>query len=113
MEIKNARINGVTIGLDDRERLSACVTFESYNNSFYNCEFLTPVVVDNKRLVKLMKLTSVLDIEDLNRKVVRIVVEEKTFYGFGDPVLDLYIPCFGKSIDTVTEKEFKELLKTV
>lgn len=111
MEITNARIKNVTVGLDDRDRLSARMTFECKHDC---CDwgFILTNPTDAQRLVKLMNYTGVYDVKNLNGKVVRVVNHDCFFRGFGDPIEDKFIPAFGEELKEVTEAQFEELLKT-
>lgn len=111
MEIINARIKNVTVGLDDRDRLSAMMTLESRHNC---CDwgFILTNPTDAQRLVKLMKYTGVRDVEDLSGKTIRVVKHDCCFRGFGDIIEDKFIPAFGEELKEVTEAQFEELLKT-
>ena len=110
MQINNARITNVTVGLDDRERLSARMTFESELGC---CDwgFILTNPVDSQRLVKLMNYTGVYDVKNLNGKIVRVVNHECFFRGFGEPIEDKFIPAFGEELKEVTETQFEEILK--
>lgn len=111
MKLNNARIEDVTVGLDDLNRLSVRMTFESQSVCF-NWEFILNNPTDVQRLVKLMNYTDVYDFENLNGKIVRTVMHSYAFRGFGDPIEDKFIPVFGEKLKEVTEAQFEELLKT-
>lgn len=111
MEITNARIKNVTVGLDDRDWLSARVTFE-WKHGCCDRGFILTNPTDAQRLVKLMNYTGVYDVKNLNGKVVRAVNHDFSFRGFGDPIEDKFIPAFGEELKEVTEAQFEELLKT-
>ena len=70
MKVNNAKIKNVTVGLDDRDRLSARMTFESQLGC---CDwgFILTNPTDAQRLVKLMNYTGVYDVKNLNGKIVR------------------------------------------
>lgn len=110
MEVNNARIKNVTVGLDDMDRLSARMNFESQHGCC-NWEFILNYPTDAERLVKLMNYTGVDDVKNLNGKIVRVVIHGFSFRGFGDPIEDKFIPAFGEEFKEVTEAQFEELLK--
>ena len=111
MEVNNARIKNVTVGLDDRDRLSARMTFESQHGC---CDvgFILTNPTDAQRLVKLMNYTGVYEVKNLNGKIGRVVNHDCSFRGFGEPIEDKFIPAFGEEFKEVTEAQFEELLKT-
>ena len=111
MKVNNAKIKNVTVGLDDRDRLSARMTFESQLGC---CDwgFILTNPTDAQRLVKLMNYTGVYDVKNLNGKIVRTVMHDCFFRGFGDHIEDKFIPAFGEELKEVTEAQFEELLKT-
>lgn len=111
MRITNSRIKNVTVGLDDRDRLSARMTFEGQRGS---CEwiFILANPKDVERLVNLMNYARVNEVEELDGKIVRIVDCDGLFRGFGDPIEDKFIPVFGEELKEVTEAQFEEMLKT-
>lgn len=111
MEITNARIKNVTVGLDDRDRLSARMTFEGQHGC---CDwgFILTNPVDAQRLMKLMSYTGTYEVKNLNGKIVRKIDHDNFFRGFGDPIEDKFVPAFGEELKEVTEAQFEELLKT-
>lgn len=110
MQVNNARIINVTVGLDDRDNLSARMTFE-FQHGCCDWGFGLTDPIDSQRLVKLMNYTGVYDVEKLNNKIVRVVNYERFFRGFGDPIEDKFVPAFGEEFKEVTETQFEEMLK--
>jgi len=110
MEVNNARITNLTIGLDDRDRLSARMTFECH---FGACDwaFILTNPKDAERMVKLMNYTGVHKVEALNGKIVRIVIHGSCFRGFGDPIEDKFVPALGEEFKEVTVEQFEVMLK--
>ena len=111
MEIKNAKIKNVTVGLDDRDMLSARMTFESQLNCC-DWRFILTDPIDSQRLMKLMSYTNVYEVNNLDGKIIRIVKEDSLFRGFGDPIEDKFVLAFGEKIKEVTKEQLNELLKT-
>ena len=113
MEVNNAKVRNVTVGLDDLDRLSARMTFQSQLGC---CDygFILTNQTDAQRLVKLMNYTGVYDVKNLNGEIVRTVSYDNDCFprGFGDPIEDKFIPAFGEELKEVTEAQFEELLKT-
>ena len=111
MEVNNAIIKNVTVGLDDRDRLSARMTFEGQHGC---CDwgFILTNPADAQRLVMLMNYTDTYDVKNLNGKIVRKVDHDCFFRGFGHPIEDKFVPAFGEEVKELTEAQFSELLKT-
>lgn len=109
MEVKNARIKNVKVGLDDRDRLSVRMTFEGG----WACDwgFIITNPIDSQRLVKLMDYAGTCDVLKLSGKIVRMVTHDCFFRGFGDPIEDKFVPAFGEELQEITEEEFNKLLK--
>ena len=108
MEVNNARIKNVTIGLDDRDRLSARMTFE-YQFGCCDWGFLLTNPRDSQQLAKLMGYTGTYDAMKLNGKIVRIVFHGMYLRGFGDPIEDKFISFEDEEFKEVTEEHFVEL----
>ncbi|MBE5819490.1 MAG: hypothetical protein E7310_01480 [Clostridiales bacterium] len=111
MEIINARIKNVTVGLDDRDRLAANMTFECPHGSC-SWGFILTNPTDSQRLLKLLQYTGANEVNNLNGKIVRAINHDCCFAGFGDPIKDEFVPTFGEELKEVTEVQFKELLET-
>ena len=111
MEITNARIKNVTVGLDNRDRLSASMTFEG-PNFCRNCCFILTDPTDVQRLVKLMLYTGTSEVQELNGKIIRRIDKNNFLRGFGDPIANKFIPIFGDELKELTESQFEELLNT-
>lgn len=109
MEVMNARIENVTVGLDDRDRLSVRMCF----NGGWGCEwgFILTNPIDSQRLIKLMEYTRTSDVLKLNGKIVRMVTHDCFFRGFGDPISNKFVPAFGEELQEITEEDFKKLLE--
>ncbi len=111
MEIINVKISDVTVGLDDRERLSVRMTF-SGRSACTEWGFLLIDPVDVQRLTKLMSYVGVRKVESLNEKIIRIVNHKRFLQGFGDPVEDKFVLTCGEKLQELTEAELEELMKT-
>ncbi len=113
MEIKNARIENVTVGLDDRNRLSAKITFEGNQGQSSWCHFVLTKTVEAQHLRKLMLYTGAYKIDDLNGKIVRKVEHEHCLCGFGDPIEDKFIWLEDEELKELTESQIVELLSKI
>lgn len=111
MEINNARIKNVTVGLDDRDRLSARMTFE-WQHGCCDWGFILTNPVDAQRLVMLMNYTGTYNVGTLNGQIIRKVEDDGLFRGFGHIIEDKFVPAFGEEVKEVTEAQFSEMLKT-
>lgn len=111
MKINNARIKNVTVGLDDRDRLSVRMTFESQCGCC-DWSFILTNSADAQRLVILMNYTSTYNVEELDGQIVRMVEYDSFFRGFGHPIEDKFVPAFGEEVKEVTEAQLSEILKT-
>lgn len=110
MEITNARIKNVTVGFDDRNRLSARITFEGYHVSC-DWSFILTNPIDVQRLTKLMNYTGSYEVDDLNDKIIRKVVSENFLCGFGHPIEDKFVPTLTEEFKEINESNFEKLLK--
>lgn len=110
MKVYNARIEEVTVGLDEYNHLSAMFKFKSQHGS-WKFGFILTDLIDAQRLVRLMKYTGVYNVLDLEGKIIRTVLDNNLFRGFGDPIEDKFIPVCMDELKEVTEKEFEEILK--
>lgn len=115
MEIVNARINNVTVVLDNQYGLSAKMSFECCFGSTKVVFMLTkPTKI--QQLEKLMNYADVNDVNDLNGKIVRLVIDCRTIRGYGDPIEDKFIPdmpWLGEELkEEVTEAQLEELRKS-
>lgn len=113
MQINNARIRNVTVGLDDRNRLSAKITFEGHQGQSNWLYFVLTKSVDAQRLRKLMLYTGAYKIDDLNGKIVRKVEHEHCLCGFGDPIEDKFIWLEDEELKELTENQIVELLSKI
>lgn len=111
MQINNARIRNVTVGLDDRNRLSAKITFEGHQGQSNWLYFVLTKSVDAQRLRKIMLYTGAYEIDDLNGKIIRKVDHDYCLCGFGDPIEDKFISFLDEEFREITESQFAELLK--
>ena len=111
MEIQNAIIKNVTVGLDDRDRLSAMISFES-QGKLCTQGFILTNPNDTERLIKIMSYTGSSKVEQFKGKIVRVVNHDFSFQGFGNPIEDKFVPIFGDKLNEITEDQFEELLKT-
>lgn len=109
MKIMNAKIEKVTVGMDDRDQLSARITFAGRCLSYFWVFVLTNPI-DSQRLIKLLEYTETNDLQKLNGKIVRIVDHGCFFRGFGDPIEDKFVPTFGEELQEVSEEGFNKLL---
>ena len=112
MKIHNARIKNVTVGFDDRDRLSARMTFEGQHGCF-EWRFILTYNTDVQRLIKLMNYARVHAVENLNGKIIRTVIYDRIFCAFGDPIEDKFVLAFDEELKEITEAQLaEELLKT-
>lgn len=109
MEIANARITNVKVGFDDRDRLSARMTFESQHGC---CDwgFILSNPVDVQRLSTLMNYTDTYDVKNLNGKIIRKVDSDCFLRGFGHPIEDKFVPVSTKEFTEISEAEFETML---
>ena len=110
MEITNARIKNVTVGFDDRDRLSARMSFDGQ----YSCcdwGFILTNPTDVQRLIKLMNYVGAYEVEDLSGKIIRKVESGNFFRGFGHPIMDKFVPTLTEDFKEINELQFEELLK--
>lgn len=110
MEITNARIENVTVGFDDRDRLSARMTFKGQHGC---CEwgFTLIVPTEVQRLIKLMNYAGVHEVEELNGRIIRKVEYNNFLCGFGHPIEDKFVPTSIKDLMEISESQFEEMLK--
>lgn len=116
MEIINVRINNVTVGWDNEDGMSAKISFEGYSGSA-NMVFKLTNQTELQRLEKLMNYAGVdvNDVNNLNGRIVRLVIDGSPIIGYGDPIEDKFIPnmpWLGEELKEVTEAQLKELRKT-
>ena len=111
MEIKNAIIRDVTVGFDGRDRLSASINFdEGYTRCGWDSVLTNEG--DVQKLIKLMEYTGANKVEDLNGKIIRIVIADNYLYGFGHPIDDeRFIPISLKECHEVTTSMLDSLVK--
>ena len=112
MQVINAKIKNVTIGFDDRERLSVRMNFDGEATSCtWGFVLINPVQVKN--LIKLMEYTEVREVKNLEGKIIRVVFKEIFLRGFGHPVDDKFIPLTGiVEPEEVTLKELSKIIET-
>lgn len=110
MEITNARIKNVTVGFDDRDRLSARMTFDGQRGC-YDWGFILTNPTDVQRLMKLMNYAGIYEVGDLSNKIIRVVNKACFFRGFGHPIENKFVPTSTEEFKEVSEAEFEELLK--
>jgi len=91
MEILNARITMVCVGLDDNDRLSASMTFEHVKGCC-DWNFVLENPVDVQRLKALMDYAGVCEVKDLKGQIVRQVYSECYLRAFGHPFEDKFVP---------------------
>lgn len=110
MEITNARIKNVTVGFDDRDRLSARMTFDGQHGC---CDwgFILTNPTDVQRLMKLMNYTGSYEVGDLSGKIIRKVDSGNFLRGFGHPIEDKFVPTSTEEFKEVNKAEFAEMLK--
>ena len=72
--------------------------------------FILTNPTDAQRLVKLMNYTGVYDVKNLNGKIVRTVMHDCFFRGFGDPIEDKFIPAFGERHEESLERKSHNFL---
>lgn len=110
MKITNAKIKNVTVGFDDRDRLSASMTFDG-QHVCCNCGFILTNPTDVQRLMKLMNYTGSYEVGDLSGKIIRKVDFGNFLGGFGHPIEDKFVPTLTEEFKEVNEEEFAEMLK--
>ena len=111
MEITNARIKNVTVGFDDRDRLSVRMTFDG-QHSCCDWGFILTNPTDVQRLIKLMNYVGAYEVDNLSGKIIRKVDSGNLVRGFGHPLKDKYVPTFTEKFKEINESEFEELLKS-
>ena len=70
--------------------------------------------VEVQRLTKMMNYVGVSEVDDLERKYIRIVISYGTLgtlCGFGHRTQDKFVPLSTEEFRKITEKEFEEILK--
>lgn len=117
MEIRNARITSATVNFDDLERLSVGVGF-SMENRYGNLTTAQWVanlenLANVQRLEKLMNYAGAYDLEHLKGKIVRVVMVDRSYHGFGDPIRDKYITVWTGEFKEISEAEFKGFLEEI
>lgn len=111
MKITNARIKNVTVGLDNRDRLSARMTFEGQDGC-WDLGFILTNPTDVQRLIKLMNYVGAYKVDGLSGKIIRQVYSGDFLRGFGHPIKDKYVPTLTTEFKEINEAEFEELLKS-
>lgn len=106
MKIENATIEKVNVGLDITNRFYVqMIIFIEYHESIVSrsivFQLLNPVEVKN--FIKIMKLTDVQDVKDLEGKVVRTAFYEDCPVAIGHPVEDRFVDVTNTMIDSVEE----------
>ena len=109
MEIANARITHVEVSIDDRDRLSARMTFKS-QHTVCDWGFILSNPVDVQRLKMLMNYTGSYDVMNLDGKIIRRVNSDCFMRGFGHPIEDKFVPFFTKKFTEISEAEFETML---
>ena len=85
MLVRNARILYVTFGMNDRNELSVKFSLEAADG-LTTWEFLMNNQADVRRLTCLMEYAEAKTLEEMNTKIVRIVVYDNHLCAIGDPI---------------------------
>ena len=107
MKVKNARIKNATVTFDVMKRLCLMMDFETQDSNYSNYAFILTEPTDVQCLSKLMNYANAYDLKRLNGKIIRIVDQEYSVCGFGDPIKDKFILNSRKDLREVTETQLK------
>lgn len=110
MKIKNAKIQNVTVGIDDRDRLSVRMTFKGDDDMSCDWGFNLENPKDVQRLKILMEYADVDQVCKLEGKIIRVVDHGMLFSGFGHPIENKFVPCCISEVKEITDAEFRKLL---
>ena len=110
MKIKNAKIENVTVGIDDRDRLSVRMTFKGDDGMSCDWGFNLENPEDVQRLKLLVEYTEVDNVLALGGKIIRVMDHGMFFRGFGHPVENKFVPCCIAEVKEITDEEFRKLL---
>lgn len=108
MRVEKASIQNVSVGLDRLDRMIARVTFHTKRRA-YKMKFVLTKDFEAQRLMKLMSFIGTYNINNMDGKIVRVVIHKESFYGFGAPIEDKFVPTFGKGLRELTMEQFVEL----
>ena len=111
MKISNVRIKDVTIGLDELGKISAMVVFENQRCRF-QLDFTLCDSKDAMRFESIMKFAGERTTNAMKGKIIRMVEVDNRIKGFGDSIMDRFIPIFDDYDNEVKENEFMEMLKS-
>lgn len=109
--INRAKINNVTVGVDEQDDLYA-IMYLKREHGCIRLRFILTDQTDAQRLKRLMSYTGAHEIEDMNGKEVRTFEYCGFLYGFGDPTQDKFVPVCGE-FNEVTEAQFSGLLNSL
>lgn len=108
MEIRNATVSNASVGIDDRDRLSAMLTLETQKNFTRLWIVLTPMGVE--RLKRLLEYTNSSDVEHLNKKIVRAMFHNGQLFGIAHPTEGKFVCLCGENFSEVSEEQIIKLI---
>lgn len=109
MRILNAKIENVTVGLNDSDGLAVMFTLR-WQSGCCNWEFTLANPLDIQRLTKLMNYTGSHQVKELEGKIIRKVEKGQMFQGFGHPIEDKFVSVWADEFKEITELEVKQQL---
>lgn len=112
MKIENAKITGVRVGFDDRDRLSARLSIKSQKGST-DWGFILTEQAQVQALMELMHYVNVQEIYQLNGKIIRVCIHDHMLRALGDPIEDKFIPLFILDRNGIGEAELIKLLENI
>lgn len=110
MTVQNAKITNVTVGFDNRDRLTASISLKGQYDD-WDLKMVLSQKDDCQYLLKLMSYTEVNGVEEMKGKIIRIVTFDNILYGFGHPIEDKFVPTTQENPTELTEAEFRKNLK--
>ena len=111
MQVFNAQIVRASISMNQLGYLMVNVSLETQKESYEVERRLSdPKVADC--LERLMQYTNAKTIEEVNGKIIRLVISNNKLYGFAHPIKEAYVPLFGDKVGwQFTPTTFEEMLE--
>ena len=110
MQVFNAQIVRASISMNQLGYLMVNVSLETQKESYEVERRLSdPQVADC--LERLMQYTNAKTIEEVNGKIIRVVISNNKLYGLAHPIKEAYVPLFGDKVGwQFTSTTFEDML---